>query len=817
LANLYIFLVPVILKILGSFLTLKQIKIIIMKILYFIIFLFILSSEYTYSQCGPLIENPETIILTGTITQDINYTNKIIIIGDNQNLIVEGNINLINCKVIFNAKLIYKLVTTQTLKFYSCQLEFFGGTSIFPHNGFRAQKVQIEIVNSCLTGDYTSELLHIEEGGLKFVNNFMTITNASHIFHFRNLDETLVNEIYGNTINVTISQFHLDSNVPVFFVDHKYGGLKIGNNNQAPNFITTNAIGFRFFNLDPNNEVTIENTIFNSDLEGIRISGYVVKMLIDNCVFNGTKVGAKGIGKDRNGLANELKITNSTFNTCEIGIDIPNSHYTLIENNAFNYTKTGIFNSFSNQSFADGEITNNQFSNGEIDIHSTGAWNDLIISRNNFSGTEYGILADGDNKYVINNNTFHNSYAGSILFSNGDNENSHSQNQFNTIVGIHSLHENFGYEFMDNCFTTSGGDVYVDGSVSLMIGEETREAGNCFTKQNIPDITATGALFEYYRPDSKINTCNDPITLSNYTKKHGFDEPENPCGSSNTFNGLIYNYCNFNSKTITCAEAKILSDQLLQQINFIINSSSYTNPILKEYLRKRLGLCRFRLLKIMMRCLGDDPDGPKLAGGGFVLPTDGLMAANELKNSTNKYEQAAYIGLSIVLGMIEEATDFISTTSTSDEEMMNFMDVQLLNIAHIQQKDSFVLTTSDSLMLVQYGQKDFPLAAYARGLYYQLTGEIMYPNIPILTFDRSRADMGKEDMPFPNPFYDQLHLEYPESAYLRIVDITGKVRTTQQIAPGKTSIDTSNWRSGMYIVHVQDKTGSASSFKVIKQ
>jgi hypothetical protein len=119
--------------------------------------------------------------------------------------------------------------------------------------------------------------------------------------------------------------------------------------------------------------------------------------------------------------------------------------------------------------------------------------------------------------------------------------------------------------------------------------------------------------------------------------------------------------------------------------------------------------------------------------------------------------------------------------------------------------------------MCQNGQKEFPLAAYIRGLYYQLTGEIMYPDIPVLTFNRSKKNVIDDEHVFPNPFYDQLHLEYPETAYLRIVDITGKVMMTQQIVPGKTSFDTLNWTPGMYIVHVQDIDGTASSFKVIKQ
>ncbi|MFZ1704261.1 MAG: T9SS type A sorting domain-containing protein [Saprospiraceae bacterium] len=772
------------------------------------------------SQCGPLIENPETITLTGTIAQDISYTNKIIVIGDNQNVLFEGDINFINCRVIFNKLLLYKQPNFghKMIRFIDSKMEFGEGTAIRSWIGFNPQKVQIVIDNCCLTGDRTGELLHIDEGGLRFVNNTVNITNTAHMFHLVNLNETLENEIYGNTINITIDQFFIDNfNDPVILVDKRPGLLKIGDNGQALNIITTNATGFRFFKKELNSEIVIENTVFNSPRIGVYLSAPVEKLEISNCVFNGTGNGAKGISYSIEASVAELKIINSEFNTNTIGIDLPSCYNTLIEDNSFNYSKTGIYNGFANQSLGDGEISNNQFLNGEIDIHSTGAWNGLKIENNNFSGTDYGILADGDNIYEINNNTFYNSYAGSILFSNGDNENSHIQNQFNNIVGIHSLNENFGYEFMDNCFNSSGGDVYIDGTISLMIGEESREAGNCFTKQNIPDITATGTLFEYYRPDNKINTCNDPVTQSNYQKLIGDDVQQEVCGSNISFQGSGNNYCNFNPKTITCAEAKILSTQLLQQINFILNSSSYTNPVLKEFLRKRLALCRFRLLKIMMRCFGDDPDGPKLAGEGFVLPTDALNAANEIKNSSNIYEQATYIGLSIELGMLQEATDFISTMSTSDEEMLDFIDVQLVNIAYIQQKDSFHLSVSDSLMLVNNGEKDFPLAAYARGLYYQLTGNVMYPDIPILTFDRSRKEVMTKDHIFPNSFYDQLYLDCLDNGYLRFVDITGKVIITQQIVPGRISFDTSTWSPGMYIVHIQNKDGLATSYKVIKQ
>jgi Secretion system C-terminal sorting domain len=428
-------------------------------------------------------------------------------------------------------------------------------------------------------------------------------------------------------------------------------------------------------------------------------------------------------------------------------------------------------------------------------------------------------LADGDNLYNISNNTFYNSYAGSILYSNGENETGHFQNQINTIVGVHSLNQNKGYQFMDNCFSSTGGDVYIDGEIMSQVGDETREAGNCFTKQNIPDINATGTSFEYFRPDIKINTCSDPITQSGYVEKNGFQNPDLACGSGVPYTGPVYNYCNFNIKTLSCAQAKILANQLLTQINFIKNSNTYNNATQKAYLLRRLGICRTRLLKFMFGCQDPIPDDPKGDGdGSFNYPSDGIAAGNDLMNSTNKYESAAFVGLSIELGMLSEASNYLASMPYTDEEMVDFRDVQLINIDYQIQKDSFVLSPADQNVLYTVGQKSDPLAAYARGLYHQLTGETIYPTIPHKTFARSKAGENVSVSIYPNPLSDLMFVTHDNHSYqISIKDVSGRIIHSQTLEGGTSTFDTSSWHSGLYIVTLHEHDGHVSSHKVIKQ
>lgn len=121
-------------------------------------------------------------------------------------------------------------------------------------------------------------------------------------------------------------------------------------------------------------------------------------------------------------------------------------------------------------------------------------------------------------------------------------------------------------------------------------------------------------------------------------------------------------------------------------------------------------------------------------------------------------------------------------------------------------------------MLLSTGQKSHPLAAYARGLYHQLTGETIYPTIPHMTFSRSKADDYVSVSIYPNPLSDFLYVTHDNHSYkISIKDISGRVVLYQALEGGTSTFDTSSWHSGIYIVTLHEHDGRISSHKVIKQ
>lgn len=796
----------------------------------YLILIWVLISPRLIAQCG---------ITSPTPNPPINIFNSFALQYVSQRVvhIQAGNfmtqdIKFENCEIYLDSDYIYNNATTPIplMEFINCKIfvrRGFRGSTTNTIQGFIPMPVQLVFDGCCFLNMETNlsnnalpplhgiaEILHIETGGLVFINNTVDITDAPHMFHLKNMNLSLDNRFYGNEINYKIEEGVYDWDA-VIQVDQKNGTIKIGDEYQAKNIFIVDGAIIRDFT--SNDGLEVVKSDFNTNYKAIDFDQDFNTISIHNCNFDGTNKNgiAISINKSKN-----LTVSGNNFEDEDVSILLYNNQKEVnVSNNTFTSNKTAIKSAFANQSLAQGDIISNTFTGNSIDIHSTGAWQRLDVNLNNFSGQQYGILADGDNKYNIDLNTFYNSYAGSILYSNGDNENLHVQNQFNTIIGVHSLNQNEQYEFLDNCFSSTGGDVYIDGSVMSQIGSQDKEAGNCFTKQGIPDISATGTSFEYYRPDSKINTCSDPATTgSTYIEKDAAVSQDLLCGSGMPYTGPVYNYCNFNIKTITCGQAKILANQILQQIIFIKNSNQYNNAAQKEYLLKRLNTCRARLLKFMLGCVDKVPEDPKMGDGSFILPGDGIQAATELMNSENKYESAAYVGLSIEVGMLQEASNYLASMPYTDEEMLDFRDVQLLNIQYQSLRDSFELSQTERSLLANIGSKSHPLAAYARGLYYQLTGETIYPDIPIKTFTRSKVNKQELEVIYPNPFNDVLTIDsVSETNRVKISDITGRTILDNPVNGNMTQFDTSSWQSGIYIISLTAQDGTNSSYKIVKQ
>jgi hypothetical protein len=773
------------------------------------------------SQCGITSStNPAPLNINSSFALQYVFQREVHMLLGN---FMTQDIKFENCDIYLDSDYIYNNSTDPIprMEFINCKIYVdrgFRGSTSNTANGFISMPVQLVFDGCCFEGDNPAEVLHIEGGGLIFTNNTVNITNSLHMFHFKNIDTQLENAFYGNTINFQIEPGFQEG---LMSLEQNSGTIKIGDNYQNKNIF--NIIGTAIIDRSLNDNLIVENSEFNIDAvyNNLIPESHAIYLSrskgldVNNCIFN---------GKDKSEIGIYLKscenfsISNSQLNTLEEAILVSEKTKQFnVSSCSFSSNKTAIKSSFANQSFAAGDILGNTFTSNTIDIHSTGAWLRLDVISNNFSGQQYGILADGDNKYNIDRNSFFNSYAGSILYSNGDNENLHVQNQFNTIIGVHSLNQNEQYEFLDNCFSSTAGDVYIDGTVMSQVGQQSREAGNCFTKQGIPDISANGTTFEYYRPDSKVNTCSDPITTGSYSEPNAVISPDLVCGSGVIYTGTVYNYCNFNIKTLTCDQAKQLANQLLTQINFVNGSNTYTNLIQKAYVLKRLRTCRARLLKFMFGCKEEAPHDPN-GGGGSFSPGDGTAAGVELKNSSNKYESAAFVGLAIELGHLQDASDYLASMPYSDEEMLDYKGVQLINIQFQTLRDSFVLSQTQKSLLYSIGLKPHPLAGYARGLYHQLTGQTIYPSIPVKTFTRTKINQSSVNVIYPNPVSNVLTIESAsETNHVRITDISGRIILSQQIIDKTSQFDTSTWSSGLYIVTLTDQEGKNESYKLVKQ
>jgi hypothetical protein len=103
--------------------------------------------------------------------------------------------------------------------------------------------------------------------------------------------------------------------------------------------------------------------------------------------------------------------------------------------------------------------------------------------------------------------------------------------------------------------------------------------------------------------------------------------------------------------------------------------------------------------------------------------------------------------------------------------------------------------------------------------YYRLKislegGAYQYSNILPL-FDKGK---GLPVIVYPNPAVNSLHVQTCNSNYnkLKIVDLTGQMKITQEINAGKTTVDISQLVPGTYIIKFSSKTGGEDVQRFVK-
>ncbi len=549
--------------------------------------------------------------------------------------------------------------------------------------------------------------------------------------------------------------------------------------------------------------------VLNSELSdakiGVKANGYlglnIAKLSnnLEGVIYSGTSL-----------YVEKTDIINSN-----IGLSLfsPSANFRC-NNNKFLSNNVGLKISLPSVASAPWNINNCTFNN-QIDIMATGQnVGGINFEFNTFMGSNYNMLLDGDNFYKVLNNDFTGSYAGAIHYNNGSNENFLNNNIFSgTMIGQQSILENGELSFLDNCYTTFIGDVYLDGTIAGEIGASTKDAGNCFTKNDVADMTATTSnTFTYYRPANLATTnCKVPVTPGSYTFQNGDNGMDDNCGSGVPLTTIVKSTC-YDLSYLDCS--KIIAYLALNAAEIAtLTQGTYINPSVKARLLFQLNKCRNRLLLMQYKYNCYDA----------TIPEPHPAIPTEMRTSP-EFRQRIW-GLAIMLddSLYSEAITYLDQLAPVAEEDTDFIAVQRIYIRYLQQGHLFSLSSSEQALIYAAGLKPYPLAAYARGLYHLLTGTIIYPSVPRHQAPAPRQRI--EDsldlvVAYPNPATETLTIVVRAVDAVKKIEIYNLYGQSMYIfSPDRTdtTIDINTYQHGMYYIKSTLTDESTRLNKFVKQ
>jgi hypothetical protein len=189
---------------------------------------------------------------------------------------------------------------------------------------------------------------------------------------------------------------------------------------------------------------------------------------------------------------------------------------------------------------------------------------------------------------------------------------------------------------------------------------------------------------------------------------------------------------------------------------------------------------------------------------------------------TSDDDKVMVYGLYVVEGDITSASNYISGLSSESEQLMDFKTVQLSNLQRILSGYTYDPSPNDLAIIRTIAEKDHPYAAYAKALYYAYTGEKIVSSLPLVVQqaleNRSKIQKVKDILVTisPNPFSEQLKitLDGLDNPKVHIYDIFGKPHIIPYTEDYST-ISTSNWSEGLYVVKVFDGSEIVKTQKVV--
>ncbi|MFN0035180.1 MAG: right-handed parallel beta-helix repeat-containing protein [Saprospiraceae bacterium] len=508
----------------------------------------------------------------------------------------------------------------------------------------------------------------------------------------------------------------------------------------------------------------------------------------DDCTFK--NIGRRGILPfDCEAIVRE----SNTFESQPIGVDIVTT-YPIIFSSKIGEKGLGS-NTFLCQSAG-------------VNIQSSGNVEPLTIFNNVFSGSNKGVRQNGNSLLYVENNGFSGHLTAVEIFGGGTAFSHVTENEINTsYLGAHSVQQNSGLRYLDNCFSANQlVDVFVsDGDIFPWQGSPMVAAGNCFTKNDIPEIDnddGTGPVFYFVKTGTPVTSCKYPENLHNVTLiTNAAEETIAACGPTLSPGGGGDLSCDFD-ESLPIEQLKQQRIGLIQQLGGLANGNDELN-------RKTLERCIETLESVIGRKMLDPASGDLGAGKENAIAFY-TSAGMDFKDWTTAY------GIMVHCEELGRARIFVNSLSTQTQDQSDFKTVQNINLDYLAQPRLYEISEANRNYLYAVGTANGALNGYARSLYEVLTGERIEVEIPDVGIEDRESSTISDAMPaailvYPNPssngvFNLKIGRVPTGATYTAMLtDATG--RPCHQVTittDGEYGLSSESLPSGIYFLTVRD-------------
>ena len=507
---------------------------------------------------------------------------------------------------------------------------------------------------------------------------------------------------------------------------------------------------------------------FNNSGNSLGFLGEQENSIIDDSFFkeNDTAIKLK--------FSNGLTLNRNTFEENYFGVEIINSKVDIYDN--YFYSGDHIFIDAVYPSLVGINIERNVFSYGfAIRSQSTNNVDYLIVRKNTFIDSD--IETHGLSRFVITENDIIDNSNKSIEHcATGDaiinqvHTNYFSNNHVGAnIDGINNV------EFLDNCFeNTTRANIGLASNSKIRIeqGSEGRESGNNFDSGAKRFITSDMFIeseatpepsSRYYKYQAGANPIwdqkepNYEYAAYDYSIEEGAVSPIGICGTGSALYGgdfpIRHRDCSqfIEDNKNDIGELENLKSSLEDEIDRLWNlvlSGDLDNWIYQT-LKNKYQECIDNANTNIVKTILSDP-----TGGPTRDPRD--EAITFLKaNKDFRFNIMAY---SLMMNANEHvrASQYLSSLTLEREDQSDFIDVQNIYLSYLSDRNGFTLSENDRSTIYTAGMKRLPLAGFSRSIYYELTGERIFLDVPMYdnstTIGKSRSNKDELSINvFPNP------------------------------------------------------------------